>query len=267
MLLLAQSDNNPFEEALDAVGRFVPRLLAFLAILVIGFFVARLVAGILEKVLERVGFDKAVERGGVRTALARTKYDASDVLGKLVFYAIFLFVLQAAFAVFGEQNPISELLTSVIAFLPKLFVAIVIVVLAAAIAAVVKELVEVSLGGLDYGRPLAFAASTVILVIGIFAALDQIDIAPVVVNGLFIAALAIVAGSAIVAIGGGGIQPMRQRWERALERLDEEGSKIREEAKGSKEDIKQRATQRKQQLQESSTATAKPASTQQSVRP
>jgi len=266
MLLLAQSDN-PFEEALDATGRFLPRLVAFLAILVIGFFLARIVAGILAKILERVGFDKAVERGGVRTALARTKYDASDVLGKLVFYAIFLFVLQAAFAVFGPRNPISELLTSVIAFLPKLFVAIVIIVLAAAIAAVVKELIEVSLGGLSYGRPLAFGASTVILVVGIFAALDQIDVAPLVVNGLFIAALAIVAGSAIVAIGGGGIQPMRQRWERALERFDQESSKIREEAQGSKEDIKQRARERKEQVQESSPAPAKPASKQTSVRP
>jgi len=266
-MLLAQSDNNAFEDALEALGRFLPRLLAFLAILVIGFFLARLVAGILEKVLERVGFDKAVERGGVRTALAKTKYDASDVLGKLVFYAIFLFVLQAAFAVFGDQNPISELLTSVIAFLPKLFVAIVIVVLAAAIAAVVKELIEVSLGGLDYGRPLAFGASTVILVVGIFAALDQIDVAPLVVNGLFIAALAIVAGSAIVAIGGGGIQPMRQRWERALERFDEERPKVREEAKGSKEDIKERVNERKEQVQESSAATTKRNPTQGSVRP
>ena len=45
-------------------------------------------------------------------------------------------------------------------------------------------------------------AGTAILVIGIFAALDQLQIAPVIVNGLFYALLAIIVGVAIVAFGG-----------------------------------------------------------------
>ena len=40
-----------------------------------------------------------------------------------------------------------------------------------------------------------------------------------VLSILFYALLAIIAGSAIVAIGGGGIGPMRAQWEKALGRI------------------------------------------------
>lgn len=42
---------------------FVPKAVAFLAILVVGYFVAKGVRKVVDKILERVGFDRAVERG------------------------------------------------------------------------------------------------------------------------------------------------------------------------------------------------------------
>ena len=228
-LMLAAVDwDTGLEEAWSSVATFVPRLLDFLAILAIGWFVAKAIATVVDKILERVGFDRAVERGGIRKALESSKYDASDLVGKVVFFTLFLFVLQLAFGVFGA-NPVSDLLTSVIAFLPKLLVAIVIVVVASAIAAGVKDIVGNALGGLSYGRTLATIASVSILVLGVFMALNQLEIAPAIVNGLFYAILAVVVGSAIVAIGGGGIQPMRGRWEKVLSTYDEEKSSVRRE--------------------------------------
>gem|GEM_PF-6075641 len=98
----------------------------------------------------KVRFDKAVTRGRVKEAREKSKFDASDIVGKLVYYTIAFFVLQIAFGAFGP-NPISELIASVIAFLPKLIVAIIIIVVVAAIAAPVKTLIEGTLGGLSYG--------------------------------------------------------------------------------------------------------------------
>ena len=227
-MLVAVSFDRGIEDAWTTVITFVPKFVGFLVILLVGFFVAKAVSKILNKVLERVGFDRAVERGGVKRALERSRYDASDIVARVAFWAIFLFVLQMAFGVFGP-NPISGLLSAVIAFLPKLFVAIVIVVIASAIAAAAKQVVEATLGGLSYGRMLANLASGAILVVGIFAALNQLQIAPTIVTGLFYALLAIVVGSAIVAIGGSGIGPLRERWERALARLDEEAPAVREQ--------------------------------------
>lgn len=230
------------EDAWSKVASFVPKFLGFLAVLVIGYLVAKAIAKIADRVLERVGFDKAVERGGVKQALARSQYDASDIVGKVVFYGLFLIVLQLAFGVFGA-NPVSRLIEGVIAYLPKVFAAIVIVVVAAAIAAAAKELIQASLGGLSYGRTLANVSGVAIVATGAFMALNQLEIAPAIVNGLFYAVLAVIAGSAIIAIGGGGIQPMRQRWENALQRYDEERPRMRAEMQGSRQRFEARAEQ------------------------
>jgi Conserved TM helix len=207
------------------VATFVPKFVVFLIILIIGYLIAKAIAKILSKILTRVGFDRLVERGGIKRALDQSSYDASDILAKIVFYAIMLFVLSTAFGVFGS-NPISDYLHAVIAYLPLLFVAIVIVIIAAAIAAGAKSLIENSLGGLSYAKVLANLASGLILAIGVIAALDQLHIAATVVNAVLYAVLAALVGIAIVAIGGGGIKTMAQRWEVAAARYDEEKPRI-----------------------------------------
>jgi hypothetical protein len=247
MHVLAVEWSQGVEDAWSDVASFVPKLLGFLIILAIGYFVVKAIAKIADSVLERVGFDRAVERGGVKQALSTSKYDASDIVSKIVFWTLFLFVLQLAFGVFGD-NPMSELVTSVIAYLPKVFVAIVIVVIASALAAGAREIIDASLGGLGYGKTLANVAGIAIMAVGAFAALNQLEIAPEIVTGLFYAILAVIAGSAIIAIGGGGIQPMRTRWEQALQRYDEEKPKMQREMDGARDRIEARAKERAEQV-------------------
>jgi hypothetical protein len=221
-----------FTTLLDTIVQFLPKLVGFLLILIIGYFIAKALQKIINKVLEKVGFDHAVERGGIKKALAQSQYDASDILAKIVFYAVMLFVLSTAFGVFG-QNPISDYLSAIIGYLPKVFVAILILVIASAIAAGAKLLVQNTLGGLSYGRILANVASTVILALGVIAALDQLEIAQNVVNAVLYATLAAVVGIAVVAIGGGGIAPMRQRWESTLAKVEAEAPNARREAQST----------------------------------
>lgn len=228
------------EDAWSRVATFVPKLLGFLAILVIGYFVAKAIGKVFDRVLERVGFDRAVERGGVKRALANSRYDASSIVSKLVFSALFLLVLQLAFGVFGA-NPVSRMIEGVVAYLPKVFAAIVIVVVAAAIAAAVKEIIQSALGGLSYGSTLAVGASVAVLTVGGFAALSQLQIAPAIINGLFYAVLAVVAGSAVIAIGGGGIKPMQARWQAALARWDDEKPQVQRQIDGAGTRIQERA--------------------------
>jgi hypothetical protein len=218
--------NDALQQTWNTVATFVPKLVAFLVILIIGWIIAKVLAKAIDAVLERVGFDRAVERGGVKKALAQSKYDASDIVAKLVYYALILFVLQAAFGVFGP-NPISDLLTNVIAFLPSLVVAIIIVVIAAAIAAAVRELITNTLGGLSYGKLLANIASVFILGLGIIAALNQVGVATTVTTPILIAVLATVGGILVVGVGGGLIDPMRDRWRQWLVAADAETANIR----------------------------------------
>ncbi|MEU6076344.1 hypothetical protein [Micromonospora sp. NPDC047074] len=212
-------------DALGSVMLFLPKAVAFVAILVAGWLIAKAVLKIVDKVLERVGFDRAVERGGIRRALARSRYDASDIVAKLAYYGVLLVTLQLAFGIWGP-NPISDLIAGVIAWLPRAFVAIVIVVVAAAIANAVKDIVSGALGGLSYGRFLATIASVFILGLGVIAALNQIGVATAVTTPVLIAVLATIGGILVVGVGGGLVRPMQSRWESWLARAEQESRQI-----------------------------------------
>jgi Conserved TM helix len=211
---------------------FVPKLAAALLIILVGYLIAKVIASVLNKVLERVGFDRAVERGGIKQALARSKYDPSDIIAKLAFWLIFLVTLQIAFGVFGP-NPVSNLLQGLIAYLPNVLVAIVIVVVAAAIAKAVNDLLTSLLSSVSGGQLIARGAGIAVLVFGAFAALDQLQIAPRIVTGLWYAILAIVVGSAVVAIGGGGIRTMQRYWDRATTAAEQRGPTLTRQAQQS----------------------------------
>jgi len=213
--------DSPLSNTLRSTAAFLPRAIAFIVILIVGYLVARLLRTAVDKLLERVGFDRLVERGGLKTALARSRYDASGIVAQLVFYAVLLITLRIAFDIWGP-NAVSTLISAVIAWLPRLFVAILIVVVAAAIASAVRDIVATALGGFSYGRAVANIASVFILGIGVIAALNQIGVATTVTTPVLIAVLATVAGIFIVGVGGGLVKPMQARWDRWLDRAETE---------------------------------------------
>ncbi|RSN31278.1 hypothetical protein DMC61_14050 [Amycolatopsis sp. WAC 04169] len=207
--------------AWSSVATFVPKLLAFLVILFIGWLIAKALSKAVSMVLEKVGFNRLLERGGFKQMLARSQFDASSIISKIVYYAILLIALQFAFGVFGP-NPVSALLNDIVAWLPRAIVAIVIVVIAGAVAKAVKDLIGNALGGVSYGKVLATIASVFIWGLGAIAALNQIGVATAVTMPVLIAVLATVGGIAVVGVGGGLIKPMQQRWETWLGRAEAE---------------------------------------------
>lgn len=208
-------------DAWSAIATFVPKFLAFLVIMLIGWLIAKAIAKAVDKLLERVGFDRVVERGGINRMLAKSKYDASDVIAKLVYYAILLITLQVAFGVWGP-NPVSAVLTGIVAWLPRAAVAIVIIVVAGAVARAVRDLLGNLLGAVSYGRVVSTIASVFIWGLGIIAALNQIGVATAVTLPVLITVLATIGGIAVVGVGGGLVRPMQARWDRWLNRAEEE---------------------------------------------
>ena len=222
----------PVREGITTSMTFIPKLLGFLVILLIGYFVAKLVSKLVDKGLEKAGFDRAVERGGVKKAMAKSKYDASDIVAKLVFFAVFIPFLSAAVGALGIQA-LEQPLAAFIALIPKIIVAIVLVVIGAAIAGAVKSFISNALGGLSYGLILANAAAVLILFGFVKSALDQVGIATAVTGALLYATLAAVAGVVIVGVGGGLIRPMQHRWEDMLIKASTEKDKISAQSAGS----------------------------------
>lgn len=215
-----------FQNMWDSVVAFLPRALAFLAILIIGWIVAKVVGRLIGKLLHKVGLDRLGERSGLRRFTG--KFELSDLLGKIVYYMLLLFTLQLAFGAFGN-NPVSDLLNQLVAWLPLLFVALVLVVVAFAIANAVYSLVSGMLSNTSYGRPVARICQVAIVFFGAVAAFGQVGIATAVTTPIMWTVLAIIAGVTIVGVGGGLVTPMRQRWERMLDTAESEASKMKEQ--------------------------------------
>ena len=235
---LALDLEGPVTDGFRTVATFVPKLLGCLLILVIGYFVAKLIAKVVDKLLERAGFDRAVEKGGIKKALAKSQYDASDIVAKLVFFAIFIPFLSAAIGVLGIAA-LTAPLTAFISLIPRIIVAIVLIVIGAVLAGAAKSFIQNALGGLSYGKVLATIASVLILLGFIKSALDQVGIATTVTGPLLYAILGTVAGVVIVGVGGGLIRPMQSRWESMLNNAAIEKDKIKQEASSSSSSAQQ----------------------------
>jgi Mechanosensitive ion channel, conserved TM helix len=215
----AASISDEFTNLLGNVVNIAVKVVIFLAIMALGWFVASWLRKWLTRILQRVGLDRAVERGGLHRMLGSNS--ASNLTARLVVLGFLLFVLQLAFGIFGP-NPVSQLISDVVAWLPRLFVAVVIIVVAAAVAGWLKELIAEALGGLAYGRTIATIVQVVVLALGVMAALNQIGIATTVTLPVLVAALFTIGGVIVVGVGGGLVKPMQHRWERMLNRAETE---------------------------------------------
>ena len=213
-----------FQNLLNTVFNSLPKILLFLVILVIGWIVARVLRQAVVMLLRKVKFDHFAERGVVGQSLSRSNYDASGLIGMIVYYMLLLVTLQLAFGVFGT-NPVSTMLNAVVGWLPKAVVAIILIVVGSAIAKVVKDLITGAIGGLSYGRFVASMASIAIIAVFAIAALSQIGIAATVTQPILITVLATIGAILAIGVGGGLIKPMQGRWERMLNAAEQETSR------------------------------------------
>jgi hypothetical protein len=219
----------PLTDTLRSVLLLTPKLLAFGVILLAGWLVALLVRYAAGRVLERIGFNRAVDRGGVRGALAYSQYDAAGLVAALLSAATVLVTLQAAFGVFGP-NPVSDLIRNVVGWLPRAAVAVVIVVVASAIATAVRGVVAAALGRLSYGRTVAALARWFVVGLGVVAGLNQVGVATTVTTPVLVAVLATAGGILVVGVGGGLVVPMQRRWDGWLDRAARDGQVVAERA-------------------------------------
>ncbi|WP_443057406.1 mechanosensitive ion channel family protein, partial [Streptomyces sp. IBSBF 2950] len=114
-------------DAWSKVAQFVPQLAAFLVVLAVGWFVSKLIARVLDRLLRKAGSERLSERAGASRLLQDSSYDLTGILRRIVYYALMLLTLQLALGVFGT-NPVSAMINDIVAWLPRAVVAVVLVV-------------------------------------------------------------------------------------------------------------------------------------------
>jgi Conserved TM helix len=214
------------QRGLDEFVAFLPRLVGFLIILFIGWLIARAVKALLVKALQGVGIDRALSSGSAGPYVDRVMPDArpSEIIGTIAFWFLFLGAVAIAVSQLGIEA-LDNFIQSIAAYLPNVVVAILIFVVAGALAAAVSGLVSRTLGDTATGKIAGTAAPVLIMGIATFMILDQLDIAPAIVEITYIALLGSVALGMAIAFGLGGrdvaARLLEDAYETGRERRDE----------------------------------------------
>ena len=226
-------------EAWAAIATFVPKLVVFGVVVLVGWGIAKAVARTVQILLAQLSFDRLMARSGLAGYAAKSGVDVPGLLVKVVQFFVVLVFVQLGLGVFGP-NPVSDLIDQVVLYLPKIAVAIVLVLVSAALGRAVGALVRSGFGTRPIGPALARAASGFVVGIGAIAALDQLGIARAVTIPVLVAALATVGGVVVVGVGGGLVKPMQQRWSRWLDSAESQFSRngAKHNGRGDPEDVR-----------------------------
>ncbi len=196
-----------FRDALSNLFGIIPAIIGAVLLLIIGWFIGKIVGALVTKALRAVHFDRMADKAEVSSFLhnAGVKTDAAAVVGGFFRWFIYLIFFIAAFNALHIPQ-VETILTDLLTFIPKIIVALVILLIGALAGKLLADLVRGSLRSMQVGNADLFAnlARWAVIAFAAIMALDMVQIAPVVVNALWIAFLALVVGSLVLAFGLGG---------------------------------------------------------------
>ena len=221
-------------EALQNLLGFLPALIGAILILILGWIVAGIIAGLIEKGLKAVGFERAAQSTGIAGFIqqAGSGWTASKLGAEIDKWFIRLIAIQAAASILGLTQ-ISAVINAILLWLPNLVVAIVIIVIGALIANFVAGIVRGSAAEMGFTTPNLLANLTRYAILGFaaVAAFNQLGIAPTVVNTLFIGLVATLVLAFGLAFGLGGQQTAARITEGWYEKGRQTTPKIAEKMK------------------------------------
>ena len=182
----------------EQIGNVIPALVGAAVILLTGYFLARQVQRWTDDLLKRLGFNRMAAAGGLDEAVGRTgsRLDPVRALAKLNFWLVMLVVILLASMALGLES-INQMFGAMLAFIPTLIAAIVIVILGIIVGEFVRGLIVASAGGLAGVPTVAKMAKAAVIVISLFMALQQVGVAEEIVT----AAFTLILGAAALAVG------------------------------------------------------------------
>jgi small-conductance mechanosensitive channel len=201
----------PAEQLAESLVAYLPRLVSALALLVVGFIVIHILVRVLRRLLIARNVDAAAERLGAHEVLGRVGFDRSLV--NLIVGGVRLFLsialLLSALAVVGPR-PLQGSLGVGVLFLPRLLLAIALVIVGVVLGAVAKTAVERAVYRLGLRGPLDEIAQGAIITIFVIMAAAALGVPSNLLVALVIVILGGLALTLALAFGTGSRDVARE---------------------------------------------------------
>jgi hypothetical protein len=226
------------QKGLDNVFGYIPNIVGFLVILLIGYIIARIVKGVVNKALQKLKVDDHLTNSHAGGFVEKVSPGGrpSRFVGGLAFWLIFLYALTAAIGAL-KIPAVTSFINQVLAYLPNVVAAVLIFVVASVIATAVVAAVQKTMGDTPTGKVVETVVPGLVMAIATFMILTQLKIAPAIVTITYAALIGMLALAGALAFGLGG----RDVAARLLENAYQSGQQAREQAKQDLETGKERA--------------------------
>ncbi len=195
------------DELWDAVGGYLPELLGALVLVVAALLVAKLAQAVVEKVLNFAGVDRLTKNTQVAKSLktAEVSLDVVTVAGRIAFWIVIL-IFTLTIADVLQLSAMSDVIGDLVAYLPNVLAAVIILIITIAGARLVRDVLSASLTRLrvDFGAQVSAVAFYVLAVFGFVMAVDQLGFDTTVLTANITVVVAGVSLALALAFGLGG---------------------------------------------------------------
>jgi Conserved TM helix len=205
-------------EFLHQIAALLPRLALALAVVVVGWLLAKAVRFAVQKALRAVNFNVLTERAGTDHFLQQggLRGDTTTIFGLFAYWVVILATLIIAFNGLGLTY-ITDLLQRVELFLPKVLVAMLVVVFGSYFARFIGEAVNTYCDDAQIADAdiLGKIARYLIMTFVVMIALSQVEVGGDIVQRTFLIILAGLVLALALAFGLGGKEwagAMLERW-------------------------------------------------------
>lgn len=252
MQQLAQVDiAGTLQTGLEAIFAFLPKLIAFLLLLLIGFIVAKIIKAIITKLLQKLKVDEKLQESDANQYVERVMPGASPAngIGRVVFYFVFAFFVVAAIGTL-EIPALTAFMNEVLAYIPNIIAALIIFVIAAVVAGAAGGAAAKVMGDTPTGKIVGTVVPALVMVIAVFMILSQLQIAPDIVQIAFAATMAALALGLALAFGLGGRPVAERMLGDAYRKGQEQKDQVKQDAQLARDRGQQQAQRGKERAQQ-----------------
>jgi hypothetical protein len=197
---------------------FLPTLLAALIVFIIGWLISIFLGNLANRIIRAIKLDILLTKLGFKKALAKAKLrlDSGKFFEELVKWFFIIVFLMAAVDILGLRE-VTLFLKSILYYLPSVFIAAIILLVAVIVAKFIQRLVQASAdaAGLASAGTIGAIAKWAILIFGFVIALTELGIATTLIQTIVIGLIAMLALAGGLAFGLGG----KEQAARILEKL------------------------------------------------
>lgn len=236
------------QDGVDKIFGFLPHLVGAIVLLILGYIVAKIIQSVIQTLLRRVRFDRALHVSVAGKYISRFVESPTKVVGKIAYWVIFLVFVSFALEAFSSPV-VNNIINGIYAYIPKVVAAILIFLVASAITGGAEAFIRKVLGSTPLAKLVGAVLPAITMSIAVFMILNELQIAKDIVNITYAAIMGALSLGLALAFGLGGRDVAARMLEQAYSATQANADTIKQQARSAAANTRNAAQSAKDKLE------------------